>query len=141
MNAPIRVALIWFAVVLAASATGAPPPPDSQQEMLHLRFQREHTSQVGLTLHFSGYYDGRCPAEVSCVWAGSAYGFFWITGPDIQPQVLSLPLASSSLQPRPVHIGRYEFNLTSLRPWPSRRTPVPPNEYEAVVAVTVTSSD
>lgn len=93
-----------------------------------------------LTIHFSGYRDQRCPADVQCAWAGEAQAFFWVAGQGIKPQVLALPLPwnGSGLDDRSAQrLGMFRFALVSLEPRPLMNGEVNPADYTAVLAVEV----
>lgn len=119
------------AVQFAASALSWPEP--AQENLLSMRLQ-ESAHRTDLHLHFSGYHDARCPADVRCAMAGEARAFFWIQGTNIKPQLMSLPWrAGIPGWKGAVAIGKYEFALRSLEPRPLSSRIVPPADYRAVV--------
>jgi hypothetical protein len=134
--------LASFLIALTPNVTTARPPSGAQPEVFTIGFQEKVTAtQSGLRLHFSGYYDARCPADVVCIRAGEAFAFFWITGPDIETQILSLPSGESFPRSPSVRIGRYEFVLRSLEPRPMLKAPVSPIAYKAVVSVALAAGE
>ena len=89
-----------------------------------------------LQVQFVGYRDTRCPSNVQCAVAGEAWAFFWLTGPLVRPQVVTLRWSGGEKGWRhAVRVGTYELALFSLEPRPLQGGSVDPSEYKAVVAV------
>ncbi|MCW7538092.1 hypothetical protein OOT46_09550 [Aquabacterium sp. A7-Y] len=87
-------------------------------------------------LKFVGYHDTRCPSDVQCGVAGEARAFFWLTGENIQSQVVVLPWSGGEQDwKHAVKAGNYEIRLVSLEPRPMHSKSVAPTEYKAVVAM------
>lgn len=133
----------WLGVlaVLAtpALAAGQPAVVFNAPGQVKLGLQQQAVQKSpALTIHFSGYRDERCPADVQCVWAGEAQAFFWVTGPGFEPQALVLPWSGAGLMDRGAkRLGNYRFALVSLEPRPLANGAVNPADYTAVLAVDV----
>lgn len=105
--------------------------------MLTLSLQeRTNLPDPKLAIHFVGYQDDRCPADVVCISAGEARAFFWVVGEGVKPQVVTLPWSGSDqTNQSPVRVGKNQFMLQSLEPRPLQAGKVTPGEYKAVLQV------
>lgn len=130
-------ALLWLAAAVAGAGTPAVVFETPGRVPLALQ-QVAVQKNPALTIHFSGYHDQRCPADVQCAWAGEAQAFFWVTGQGIRPQLLALPWGGSGLHDRNARrLGMFRFALVSLEPRPLTNGEVNPADYTAVLAVDV----
>jgi hypothetical protein len=134
---PFLPLVMLSSMLIAISTTAQPQPLVGKAQEISMRFQETASSTPAeFQLHFSGYHDTRCAADVKCIAAGEANALFWLSGPDIKPQVLSLRWSGKALDWRySERVGKYEFVLISLEPRPLRSKTVAPTEYKAVVAV------
>ena len=130
-------ALVFLAA--AAAAAGTPAVVFETPGRVQLALQQIAVQKSpALTIHFSGYHDQRCPADVQCISAGEAQAFFWVAGQGIQPQVLALPWNGSGQYERGAQrLGMFRFALVSLEPRPLMNGEVNPADYMAVLAVEV----
>ncbi|HEY1035352.1 MAG TPA: hypothetical protein VGE09_10245 [Pseudoxanthomonas sp.] len=126
-----------LALLTACTPTSAarndPAPADRS---VTLAWQQEATVD-GLSVQFVGYRDSRCPSDVTCVWAGEAQVFVWVSGPGIEPHVVSLPWRGGGEQ-RPQdadRIGARTLWLEALEPRPRTDGKVSPSDYRAVLKV------
>ena len=114
----------------AAPAASAPHAAAEPLQM-KLNFQQARTTPArDLTVQFVGYQDSRCPAGVQCIWEGDARAFFWVSGTDLAPQVLTLAWAG-----QPVQVGRYRAVLMALEPDPRASGASRPAGYRATVGL------
>lgn len=85
------------------------------------------------TLTFAGVVsDSRCPADVTCVWAGEALLAFELAQVDTtiaRSMTLSPGSSASGV------LGRYRLTVSELSPEPKSTTTIPPGSYEATLAV------
>lgn len=132
------VAQVFVAALVPSTVVAQLKPLSVQPQALPIHFQQlvPASPNAEFRLHFSGYYDARCPGDSLCVTAGEAFAFFWLTGTNIEPQVLSLPWSGREADwQQSVQVGKYRFALRSLEPHRSHRNPVAPSDYVAVVEV------
>lgn len=108
----------------------------SPEQTLALALQQE-TVVDGVSIQFVGYRDRRCPADVTCVWAGEAHAFVWVAGPGIEPQVVSLPWSGGGdTRPQDVRrVGPYALRLRSLEPRPRADGATTPGDYRVVLVI------
>ena len=130
----LTVVLLLLTACTPSSATrNDPAPPD---RTVALAWQQE-ANVDGLSIQFVGYRDSRCPADVTCVWAGEAQAFVWVAGPGIEPHVVSLPWRGGGEQ-RPQdanRIGARTLWLEALEPRPRTDGKVSPGDHRVVLKV------
>jgi hypothetical protein len=135
-----RFSLCLAAVLVALTActpsSATRNDPASPEQTVALAWQEE-ANVDGVSLQFVGYRDNRCPADVTCVWAGEAHAFVWVAGPGIEPHVISLPWRGGGEQ-RPqdaTRVGAYTLWLEALEPRPRTGGKVSSGDYRLVLKV------
>lgn len=116
----------------SATRNSAAPP----EQTVTLAWQQA-ADVDGLSVQFVGYRDSRCPADVTCVWAGEAHAFVWVSGPGTAPHVVAL-LWNGGGKSRPqdaTRVGAYTLWLETLEPRPRSDGAVSPGDYRIVLKV------
>lgn len=84
-----------------------------------------------LTISFVGVTeDSRCPEGVVCVWAGNGAVSLSLADGSGAKSAVSL---NTTLTPRSVASGGYEFSLVGLKPGPKAGTAIPQTSYVATL--------
>lgn len=140
MSSTIRSVAVCALVVSLASSSWAGSREAALLETpgrVSVALQQYVVQQTpSLSIHFSGFHDTRCPADVPCAWAGEARAFFWISGAGIRPQVLTLPWDGGHQPAKHTQkVGPFRFYLVSLEPRPLHHGDVNPLDYTAVLDV------
>jgi hypothetical protein len=136
-SSTLSVIVLFLLATAQVSAAPVPHVNAERTESVTLAFQeRSRLFDSKLNVHFVGYRDDRCPSNVQCVWAGEAQAFFWVSGDDFKPQVVTVTW-DGSLQPDKFsqRVGPYLFYLLSLEPRPIHGGKVNPQNYKAVLQV------
>ena len=77
--------------------------------------------------------DSRCPAGVSCIWAGNAKVQIKITNRKGKSQTFEL---NTNLAPQTVKFEGYEIKIAELTPTPQKDKPTAPKSYALNLIVT-----
>lgn len=77
--------------------------------------------------------DSRCPADVTCVWAGTATALVEVSFRGKNRKSLTLSLMNNSA---PVEYRNYKISMTGLTPYPRSDRKIAPRDYEATLLVT-----
>jgi len=115
-------------------------PYDAQTVALNESFtlsvgqtQRLHESAFSIT--FTGIeYEGRCPAESTCIWQGDAAATFEVKG-DGPPQSITLHTVGSTYLPRHIEVLGRTVSMFSLTPYPRDYQKTPIDEYVAHMSI------
>lgn len=130
------LATVLVALTACTPSSAARNDPASPEQTVALAWQQA-ADVDGLSVQFVGYRDSRCPADVTCVWAGEAHAFVWVSGPGMEPHVVSLPWRGGGAQ-RPqdaTRIGAYTLWLETLEPRPRSDGTVSAGDYRVVLKV------
>jgi hypothetical protein len=125
--------------VLNGISIAGPVQKPARSETMALNLQ-DRAAVPGSTLdvHFVGYRDSRCPADLQCAWSGEASAFFWLTGGGIKPQIIAVPWDGSGQPDRhSTRVGPYRFYMQSLEPRPQHAIKVDPGQYKAVIKISL----
>lgn len=76
--------------------------------------------------------DSRCPADVTCVWAGTATVQVEVSLRGKNRKSLTLSLMNNST---PVAYRNYTISMTGLSPYPRSDRKIAPRDYEATLLV------
>jgi hypothetical protein len=76
--------------------------------------------------------DSRCPADVTCVWAGTATAQVEVSFRGKNRKSLTLSLTNNSA---PVAYRNYMISMTGLSPYPKSDRKIAPRDYEATLLV------
>jgi hypothetical protein len=88
---------------------------------------------AAISLRFLGVgSDSRCPADASCVQAGSARVDVQVTFVTGGAQIVGFETAD----PQPVRFGSLTLTLVQLTPYPAGPQPINPADYRATLRVT-----
>lgn len=96
--------------------------------------QSHYVPVSDLTLTFEAVLeDSRCPAGVSCIWAGDAQVRLRVASKDTQPA--SYTLHTNDRFEREVLHGETRVRLVALTPEPTRDGPPKPDQYRATLEI------
>jgi hypothetical protein len=88
---------------------------------------------TALRVSFTGVLeDGRCPADVLCVWQGNARVALVIAVPDRADTALVL---NTGVEPTRAEVAGYRVHLEELLPYPIAGAPADPRAYRARLRV------
>lgn len=76
--------------------------------------------------------DSRCPADVTCVWAGNAVVELKVSMTDAPDTTVTL---NTDLEPKSMTIGQHALRLVALAPAPRSDAPIGPGDYAATLRV------
>ena len=80
--------------------------------------------------------DSRCPADVTCVWAGNAVVRLELTINGRDSKTVSLNTARSPSLVTETHYRNYKVSLVGLKPYPKRSTQkIAPADYKVTLVV------
>jgi len=140
-----RSGLIAFGVVallLLGSRSVADGNPRSLSSPAAARVGREFKLKArhevtlkgeGLRIRFAEVKeDSRCPADVKCVWAGTAKVRVEVSYRGRGRKSLTLSLLNNSA---PVDYRNYKISLVGLSPYPRSDKKIAPRDYEATLLV------
>jgi hypothetical protein len=143
MRSPL--ALIAIALVLAALATACGPAPTPtptpsglRQVAMGVAFdigvgEGVEVSGQGVTLHLAAVpADSRCPASVTCVWAGEAALAIGLTTRELSRDVT---LTVSAEGVGAVEVSGYRVRALALEPYPQEPGVIPQADYRATLVV------
>lgn len=92
-------------------------------------------SGTSLAIEFSSVtQDSRCPIDVICVWAGNAETemAFHVPGSPVTVGYLN-----TFEEPREISYSGYHIKLKDLKPYRREGMEIDPNEYEAILVITL----
>jgi hypothetical protein len=75
--------------------------------------------------------DSRCPADVICVWAGTARLRAWLRAPGQPRREIEL----STFPKAPLSIDGYSLEIEALEPFPYSNVRIDPRRYVATLTV------
>ncbi|MBA2291620.1 MAG: hypothetical protein H0W15_04095 [Gemmatimonadales bacterium] len=73
--------------------------------------------------------DSRCPADVTCVWAGNAEVSFRVEAPGVDTTVM----LNTGIEPRAAKVGAIRIELMAVSPVPRSDTPIAAKDYRATL--------
>lgn len=117
--------LIFGGAVVTASAQQA------QQVSLRVKTQTSVTRDR-LRIRFVSVEDSRCPADVTCVWAGNAKVTIRVTNRRGRSETFDL---NTNLDGRSARFDGYEIKLGDVSPFPRSNIRINPNGYRASFTV------
>ena len=137
-----RTPLLVAAIVMASCATpptsdgtgmGAAPVRAEVGNAFELRVGQEATvGETEVRIRFEGVrQDSRCPAGVTCVWAGDAEVALRILTDGGSTEVL----LHTGVEPRSANVAGYLIRLTDVQPHPVEGRSTPPGTYIASLVV------
>lgn len=139
-----RLSLVIFGVVTLMlvsggnSADGNPRTKSTPVARIGREFQLKARHEVtlkseGLRIKFVEVKnDSRCPADVTCVWAGTATARVEVSFRGKNRKSLTLSLMNNSA---PVEYRNYKISMTGLSPYPRSDRKIAPRDYEATLLV------
>lgn len=113
-------------------------PAAQKAYTVSLRFSQPATvAEEGMTIHLTEVRDGRCPADVQCIWAGHAAATLIVAQSNLAPEVLVIGTAAPAdlKLPYQAMYGSYQFTLKALEPTPTTQNMVPIEQYRATVLI------
>jgi hypothetical protein len=137
----LRSALVFFIVILPGCATertspgGAAEASSAAHTVVLARGQKVVIAGESLTVELTGINDSRCPAKVTCIWAGHAAVTLLVAKPGAAAAsvVIGTEAPSGMNLPSDANYGGYLFHLAELergnvdgstQPAPSQRAAI-----------------
>jgi hypothetical protein len=147
--------LAWLLLFTGVSTTVPAPPPAPGEEVVLIDFGDRVTVAGGdLALSFVDVVtDSRCPADVTCAWAGEVAVALEVQVGGQPPQALTLGGPTNSrglLDPSPAGgevtsaatVGGYEIQLLAVTPYPATAASLPEKEeYQISLLVRTRDND
>ena len=132
---PLPTSTLSVLLVLSLAVEVVAEQPFDQPFQLHVG-ESVAVGMAGLEIGFTGVpYDGRCPIDERCVYAGNAIANIWADDPT--RNTTGFQLHTGSRFPRQVTYGSYHIKLLGIVPRPQLGVLIDPSEYVVVLIVKV----
>ncbi len=126
----IKIVLAIFSVALLFLGVSQVVVADNNS--VHLRFGQTIKTQ-GMTIRFVDVSDGRCPADVQCIWAGG--GIVYLTVQSGLGEMKEIEL-KQSMGTEYIIVEAKKFQLKTVKPYPRTDRDYEDSDYRVVLEIT-----